>query len=630
MFKRLGLLALCVVLISGITTSSQTIHSATFIYSYQICEQLGILQGDGNGVTDEYLKKDTTRLQAAILFLRVKGLEEEALSFIGTSTFVDGADVTWGGGRAILAYLKAHPELGWVGDTAGLFHPNQILTVQAYYKVALEALGYQQGVDFQWANVVEYAISLGMSNARHETLVDNNLFAIMTVELLRGTTTEGEQYAQVLANANIIDETVALNFGLIISLANGIYELAFAVSDPDRTINADGKSQTAITATIIRRADGVKMPIYGMMEFSIKKGTLDTYTASIVNGQSTIWATSMASSTILVDEITAKVIDVDDYKAFYGLIGTVSITYDPDETYQETNYATVQVVGVDATTCDRLKLTFSGDIIAEAYKTFLVGIYPEIEDWASLVAYGTTGGLFIDGRDVYIKDIVQASPNQLTFILDTDVAGSLGTDINRIELGWMPTITKNYMRDNATHTLYIPFGIGDLVGRVSNLEFSTSDVVLPDFDSVIALDQINLIAIFSEALAENSVEMSTRGLGNVDGLTVYDDALQGAKDVFTIDTKRVYLTASAYGATQNEIDFAASNNLVLVNELYVGAYDETNGVDHRNKVFFELDVSSSLSYGDHELYAHNILDWAGNSDGSNVLSPTTINFEVVN
>jgi len=104
--KRHIAIIVSIVLILGSISSTQT-NAATYIPSSTICEKLGILQGTGDGVTEAYLEKSTTRLQAAILFLRVKGLEEEALSYTYTESFVDGNDVSWGGGRAILAYLYA-------------------------------------------------------------------------------------------------------------------------------------------------------------------------------------------------------------------------------------------------------------------------------------------------------------------------------------------------------------------------------------------------------------------------------------------------------------------------------------------------------------------------------------------
>ncbi|MDF2719073.1 MAG: hypothetical protein K0R28_5998, partial [Paenibacillus sp.] len=55
----------------------------------QVAAELGVLQGDGSGITAGYLAKTTTRIQAAILFLRLKGLEQTALAYKGTDNFSD-------------------------------------------------------------------------------------------------------------------------------------------------------------------------------------------------------------------------------------------------------------------------------------------------------------------------------------------------------------------------------------------------------------------------------------------------------------------------------------------------------------------------------------------------------------
>ncbi len=52
-----------------------------------ILEDLGTLKGTGDGVTDEYLASAPTRYQAARMFLRVKGLEAEAIAYEGTANF---------------------------------------------------------------------------------------------------------------------------------------------------------------------------------------------------------------------------------------------------------------------------------------------------------------------------------------------------------------------------------------------------------------------------------------------------------------------------------------------------------------------------------------------------------------
>ena len=46
-----------------------------------ICEDLGILVGTGDGVTEDYLASTATRAQAALIHPRLFGLEADALAF---------------------------------------------------------------------------------------------------------------------------------------------------------------------------------------------------------------------------------------------------------------------------------------------------------------------------------------------------------------------------------------------------------------------------------------------------------------------------------------------------------------------------------------------------------------------
>src|SRR5262245_14706764 len=66
-------------------------------HASDLAAKLGVLRGDGQGVTDAYLAKSTTRVQAAILYLRLLGKEQEALSYTGTDTFSDATSA----GKAI-------------------------------------------------------------------------------------------------------------------------------------------------------------------------------------------------------------------------------------------------------------------------------------------------------------------------------------------------------------------------------------------------------------------------------------------------------------------------------------------------------------------------------------------------
>ena len=84
--------------------------------SVNIVSEIGMLLGDENGVTAEYLSKTPTRLQSAIIFLRLNGLEEEAINYKGYENFKDADSINWEEGRNIMAYLKNNSQLGWIGD----------------------------------------------------------------------------------------------------------------------------------------------------------------------------------------------------------------------------------------------------------------------------------------------------------------------------------------------------------------------------------------------------------------------------------------------------------------------------------------------------------------------------------
>lgn len=189
----------------------------TTLTDAQISEKLGAVKGDtSQGVTEEYLAKGTTRLQAAIIYLRMLNLEEEALAFESEDNFADAADVAWAGGRAILAYLKANPELGWQGVSETTFEPNGAASAQMMYKVALEALGYKQGTDFEWADVFTFAEDKGLGKAADLAELTNNDMCTIVVEMLGIKVKDGDvTLVEKLVADGVIDEADAIEVGLI-------------------------------------------------------------------------------------------------------------------------------------------------------------------------------------------------------------------------------------------------------------------------------------------------------------------------------------------------------------------------------------------------------------------------------
>jgi len=175
---------------------------------------LGLMIGDGNGLTPEYSTKTSTRLQAAIMVLRIKNLESKASAFTGTSNFNDANLQTWTIGRNIMGYLKTNKNVGFIGDENGNFNPNDILTEKQYTKVMLEMLGYKTNVDFTWDNVEEFAKGIGIEPS-NSTKFTNNDLAKATFKFLNTKTKSGERLIEQLIRTGEVKKDNAVISGLV-------------------------------------------------------------------------------------------------------------------------------------------------------------------------------------------------------------------------------------------------------------------------------------------------------------------------------------------------------------------------------------------------------------------------------
>jgi hypothetical protein len=200
----------------------------------QICTDLGMLKGAGSGVTAEYLATQPDRLQGAILFLRLKGLEDAAKAFVGTDNFADVAGLN-DTNTAILAYLKANPDLGFGGVGDNKFSPLTKMSAKEYYKVLLVALGYEYEKDFTWANVFSFAASKGLT-----ALIDNEAFTVKdlatgTVEALKATVKGGtDTLVAKLVEGGSITAAAATASGLYTATPKAL-EVVSATADTLKT-----------------------------------------------------------------------------------------------------------------------------------------------------------------------------------------------------------------------------------------------------------------------------------------------------------------------------------------------------------------------------------------------------------
>lgn len=175
---------------------------------------IGMLEGDGDGVTAEYTAKELNRLTAAIMILKLKGLYEDALKYDGVNNFVDAEELKWAEGKNILAYVKDNP-VGFGGNEKGEFNPYDTLSEQMLYKVLLENLGYKQTTtettdgDFAWDETLEFAEKLGLKPAKAEKFTVDGL-AKAVVAALKTNMKDGKAWIEVLVESEKVNKEKAV------------------------------------------------------------------------------------------------------------------------------------------------------------------------------------------------------------------------------------------------------------------------------------------------------------------------------------------------------------------------------------------------------------------------------------
>ena len=190
------------------------------------CADLEILIGKDleTGVTSEYLAETPTRIQALIIFLRIQGLEDEALTYDWDDNFKDADNYNWVVGRNYLGYAKDNPHLGWIGNPDGNFYPNNTIDAKAFYKVMLESLDYNQDLDFDYDETLEFAESVGIvASAKNmakvkDFTIDHVAKAIYST-LNTKPKDENKSLITLMIDKGIIDEGKAAKAGFKIDVA---------------------------------------------------------------------------------------------------------------------------------------------------------------------------------------------------------------------------------------------------------------------------------------------------------------------------------------------------------------------------------------------------------------------------
>ena len=177
-------------------------------------ELLGLLIGDGDGVTAAYLAKSSTRMQLAILNARWLDFEQEAYDYEDWDddiNFVDYDDRTSEDEWNMLAYYYADPDLGFIGIGYDVFDPQANITNKQLAKILLVAMGYPYGVEYDWDDILLFAADLGINFGSREVGITNSELADAMVAALEalsayGTEDEPMTFAQYLMDLGVVTE----------------------------------------------------------------------------------------------------------------------------------------------------------------------------------------------------------------------------------------------------------------------------------------------------------------------------------------------------------------------------------------------------------------------------------------
>ena len=168
---------------------------------------LGLLQGYGTdeaGNVDYRLERIPNRAEALVMLIRLLGEEEEALACTEGTPFTD-METHWAKPYVAYAYAKGYTN----GTGATTFSPTKNAEARMYLTFVLRALGYQDGVDFEyktaWEKTDELGVTAGEYNADNNKDFDRGDMAIVSDYALSAAY-KGEEYTllEKLAEAGAV------------------------------------------------------------------------------------------------------------------------------------------------------------------------------------------------------------------------------------------------------------------------------------------------------------------------------------------------------------------------------------------------------------------------------------------
>ncbi len=132
-------------------------------------QTMGLFQGTDGGFQ---LEQGATRVQGLVMFLRILGLEDEALACTASVPFRDVPTSHWA--RKYVAY--AYQEGLTTGTSTTTFSPDMAMTSQHYLTFLMRALAYDEGSDFTFDTALNDTADLKLFTAKEVSTLSSGTF----------------------------------------------------------------------------------------------------------------------------------------------------------------------------------------------------------------------------------------------------------------------------------------------------------------------------------------------------------------------------------------------------------------------------------------------------------------------
>lgn len=449
--KKVLSVLLVVAMLAATMVPAFAAETATVSADAKICADIGMLIGEGDGVTADYTKTAPTRIQAAIMLLRLKGLAADAAKFEGKENFADVKGDEWF--APYTAYLKANPSVGFVGVEDGKFAAELVITAQEYYKVVLTALGYEvgEGKDYKYDDTFKFAAEKGLKLVADVTNYTVNDLAIATVEALKATVKGGTKTltAKLVEDDKALDEAKATAAGIYTKPVVGAitakvvgakkFDVAFNKAiDPAKikvTVKKGTVSYTVDTVTAAADKKSVVVAIAnpivkGEYTISVEGVETEAISAKVTTEDEKITKIEFLSENAVLENekkydavsVAYKILnqyneDVTDKKwsniTFYGSKGELSgtsgkvvlTTTGNDFVIGEKITVTANYVDTDNATSVFASQVFTVSLMASVAKINVVELYNADGEELDITSSYTDFKLIVEAKDQYGYDI---------------------------------------------------------------------------------------------------------------------------------------------------------------------------------------------------------------------------------